>query len=117
MSVTAENMEYAVSASMYPRSLYATGSMQSSEVENPETLPSQSFKAKDPFDKLPATAPAVKRTVSSPVIRSSNTDIDGSSTSAADNKKRNKLGYHRTAVACGEGASTHLSEFVRTDLS
>lgn len=39
----------------------------------------------------------LKRAVSSPNVRSLG---DGTTLSAAD-KKRNKLGYHRTAVACG----------------
>ena len=40
----------------------------------------------------------LKRAVSSPNVRS--LGGDGAALSAAD-KKRNKLGYHRTAVACG----------------
>lgn len=43
--------------------------------------------------------PGLKRAVSSPNMRSLATD-DAMAISALD-KKRNKLGYHRTAVACG----------------
>lgn len=41
----------------------------------------------------------LKRAVSSPNVRG--LGVDGIAMSAAD-KKRNKLGYHRTAVACGK---------------
>lgn len=35
-------------------------------------------------------------------IAPSSTDHENNSGSGGENKKRNKLGYHRTAVACGE---------------
>lgn len=45
---------------------------------------------------------ALKRAVSSPNVRG--LGGDGAALIAAD-KKRNKLGYHRTAVACGRSLS------------
>lgn len=39
-------------------------------------------------------------------IAASFTDNENTSSSGGDNKKRNKLGYHRTAVACGQSFSS-----------
>ena len=48
----------------------------------------------------------LKRTMSSPTVLG--LGVEGVALSAAD-KKRNKLGYHRTAVACGKADTTiHL---------
>lgn len=49
----------------------------------------------------------LKRAVSSPNVRG--LGGDGTTLSAAD-KKRNKLGYHRTAVACGK--SLYSAQFL-----
>lgn len=46
----------------------------------------------------------LKRAMSSPSVRG--LGVEGLSMSAAD-KKRNKLGYHRTAVACGMSLIIH----------
>lgn len=49
---------------------------------------------------LPRTSGIVKKSTSTPKVRPV-TDGEADDMSAAD-KKRNKLGYHRTAVACGK---------------
>jgi hypothetical protein len=47
--------------------------------------------------KIPAE---IKRSASTPHMRSL-AGVDGDSLSPTTDKKRNKLGYHRTSVACG----------------
>jgi hypothetical protein len=49
----------------------------------------------------------MKRAVSSPNVRDL-ASLDTSAMSNAD-KKRNKLGYHRTAVACGKFSYQHVN--------
>ena len=57
------------------------------------------------------SAAAIKRSASSPSVRSLSTSSDTSGSLAE--KRRNKLGYHRTSVACGRFcAATYLSSGV-----
>jgi hypothetical protein len=56
----------------------------------------------------------MKRAVSSPNVRDL-ANIDTSGISSAE-KKRNKLGYHRTAVACGTSSSVSVRFVADTHL-
>ena len=55
-------------------------------------------KRRPPPKSNPSSA-GVKRSISSPNVRSLSASSDSAAMSA--DKRRNKLGYHRTSVACG----------------
>jgi hypothetical protein len=78
------------------------------EVDESELFARGSHAAQDQFGASNETLNMpglVQRTNSSPAVQ--DMDAEGQAESAAD-KKRNKLGYHRTAVACGRYTSSGL---------
>jgi hypothetical protein len=62
----------------------------------------------------PSKGGKVKRSASSPNVRGqARTDqTESAFMSLADEKRRNKLGYHRTSVACGQSQPVWLNRFV-----
>lgn len=52
-------------------------------------------------NSAPSKAAKVKRSISTPNVRGQAT-ADAAALALSAEKKRNKLGYHRTSVACGE---------------
>jgi hypothetical protein len=61
-------------------------------------------KATSPLSRsnsAPSKAAKIKRSISTPSVRGQVT-ADAAALALSAEKKRNKLGYHRTSVACGE---------------
>lgn len=79
------------------------------------TLPSISSsmgKRKRPTKPITKANKVVKKTVSTPTLKRTIDDLDDDLDELDSDKKRNKLGYHRTSVACGKSISaswTHVS--------
>ena len=67
---------------------------------------------KDRKDSLSqASLKKIKRSVSTPNVRSQQNPSDHSSMGMSSDKRRNKLGYHRTSVACGKSAWARALSF------
>lgn len=63
--------------------------------------PTTFTKPLSPGDSAAAKAAKVKRSISTPNVRGQ-ASADAAALALSAEKKRNKLGYHRTSVACGE---------------
>lgn len=68
-----------------------------------EMRPSQdsTMSLKDRKDSLSQASLKIKRSLSTPNVRSQPNVPDHLSMGMPGEKRRNKLGYHRTSVACG----------------
>lgn len=67
---------------------------------------------KDRKDSLSqASLKKIKRSLSTPNVRSQQNSSDSVSMGMSSEKRRNKLGYHRTSVACGTLSSIRVLPF------
>lgn len=57
---------------------------------------------KEQNDSLSHASTKIKRSVSTPNVRSQQNAPDHLQMGMSGDKRRNKLGYHRTSVACGK---------------
>jgi hypothetical protein len=64
-----------------------------------------SMSLKDRKDSFSQASMKLKRSLSTPNVRQQQASGPDSAMSLAGEKRRNKLGYHRTSVACGKSLS------------